>query len=186
MVVSLRVLRIRAYGMMEYKQLVRYGFFRRIGMFSVVREDPRSALESIRYAAFELNRVNGVLWMFPQGTLVHQEKLPIEGEPGVGILAGMIPNVLLCPVSIRYDFLREQRPHLRVNIGIPHAPVSENRRAVTQDCSSRLTELAQATQLAAMSEDEEGWTRFLRGRSSMEKRYDAWREILTLRQFKSK
>ncbi|MBK9184389.1 MAG: hypothetical protein IPM83_15075 [Ignavibacteria bacterium] len=53
-VMSLRRYRLDADGMMEYRQLTKYRFFSRIGMFSVVREDPRSAVRSLHYAADRL------------------------------------------------------------------------------------------------------------------------------------
>ena len=78
MVLSLRRFDLDGYGMMEYKQLHRYAFFRRIGLFSVVREDPASAMRSLRYAASVLRGTGRALWMFPQGTLVNQETRPLD------------------------------------------------------------------------------------------------------------
>lgn len=174
-VLSLRVLRLDAYGMMEHRQLDRYRFFRSIGMFSVVREDPRSAMHSLDYAAERLRGTDRTLWIFPQGTLVHQDVRPIECEPGIGILAKKLGHVYLCPVALRYELLREQRPECLVRIGVPHEVrwgSSSSVRDVVADCTERLTDLADHVRRDAMTERHDGYTTFFEGRLSMEKRFD--------------
>ncbi len=180
MTLALRVLRIRSYGMMEYKQLVRYPFFRRIGLFSVVREDPRSALESLRYASTVLSTAPSMLWMFPQGTLRHQDLRPLHLEPGLGLLARHVPSVLLCPVSLRYDFVLEQRPELRIDIGEAHEARGDI-RSTTADCEQRLTELAERTRQAALNNDTEGWQVLHHGPLSMEKQFDRGKRVILRR-----
>lgn len=177
MMIALRVLRIRSFGMMEYRQLVRYPFFRRIGLFSVVREDARSALESLRYAAGCLNRQPGVLWMFPQGTLRHQDVRPLNLEPGIGILARSVPSLLMCPVAIRYDMVKEQRPEFRLHFGEIHEPGSQDIRAITEDCEVRLLGLADTVREAALSDDCAHWRVLHHGPRSMEKRFDAIKRV---------
>lgn len=175
-VLSIPVLGLRSYGMMEYKQLTRYRFFRQVGMFSVVREDPSSAMQSIRYAASLLADTGNSLWMFPQGTLVHQEERPIICEPGLGILARSIGTVWMCPVAYRYELLREQRGEVRVLFGTPHRVTwdqSHSIRAVTEECSERLTALADEVRRDALHEQRDDYAVFLRGPRSMEQRFDA-------------
>jgi chlorobactene lauroyltransferase len=177
MMLSLRVMHIRSFGMMEYKQLVRYPFFRRIGLFSVVREDPRSALESLQYAASQLQQSPNTLWMFPQGTLRHQDMRPLGFEPGLGILARSVPSAMLCPVSIRYDGVFEQRPELRIQFGTPHSPASRDVRETSLDCETRLTSLANETRASAIANSLDGWQLLHRGPLSMEKRFDAVKSV---------
>ena len=174
-VLSVPVLDLRSYGMMEYKQLSRYRFFRQVGMFSVIREDPGSAMRSIRYATDVLRGTGNSLFMFPQGTLVNQERRPIECEPGIGILARALEDVWLCPVAYRYELLREQRGEVRVVFGTPHRETwSEGRsiRALVRECSDRLSNLADVAREDALNEQHEGYEVFLRGPISMEQRFD--------------
>jgi 1-acyl-sn-glycerol-3-phosphate acyltransferase len=49
---------VDGYGMMEHFNLVRFGFFRRIGAFSVDRTDPTSVRASLDYASGR-GRVSG-------------------------------------------------------------------------------------------------------------------------------
>ncbi|MBS1562154.1 MAG: lysophospholipid acyltransferase family protein [Bacteroidetes bacterium] len=177
-VLSLRVLRCEAIGMMEFKQLSKYRFFSRIGMFSVVREDPRSALASLRYAAAELQRLPQALWMFPQGTLVHQEVRPIVCEPGAAIVASMVPDLVVIPVAIRYELLREQGAVVWMRFGAPidaEERASMSIRDITTMVAKRMEAVADAVRTDAMAENDVDYRTVIRGKRSMEKKYDSVR-----------
>ena len=171
-VLSERWTGIESYGIMEHKQLVRYQFFRGIGMMSVVRENPRSALRTIQHAADTLQGTSRVLWMFPQGTLIHQDQRPIVCEPGVGILAAKLPAVWIVPVAMRYELLREQRPYSWIDVGTPYRVEGGSPREVTSAVQEQMTLRANAVKEAAMAEQDEGFEALVRGRMSMEKRFD--------------
>lgn len=171
-VLSERIARVESFGMMEHRQLARYRFFRGIGMFSVIREDPRSALRSLQYAADLLLGTTRVLWMFPQGTLIHQDVRPLGCEPGVGVLASKLPAVWMCPVAMRYELLREQRPQAWIEIGEPYRVEGGEPRILTVHAEERLTAVADQLRVAAMHEREEGFRAMTTGPRSMEKRFD--------------
>ena len=161
-------------GMMEYRQLHRYRFFSRLGMFSVIREDPQSAMKTLRYAASRLANSNRMLWMYPQGTLIHQDIESINCEPGIGILTRMLGHCRVLPVAMRYELLREQRPACWVRFGEPLSidpgmPI----RSVQTLTSESLTALRDTLRTDAMNELHSSYDRFIAGRRSMEKRYDA-------------
>ena len=132
-------------------------------------------MRSIRYATDVLRGTGNSLFMFPQGTLVNQERRPIECEPGIGILARALEDVWLCPVAYRYELLREQRGEVRVVFGTPHRETwSEGRsiRALVRECSDRLSNLADVAREDALNEQHEDYEVFLRGPISMEQRFD--------------
>lgn len=161
-------------GMMEYRQLHRYRFFSRLGMFSVIREDAQSSVRSLRYAASRLNGTNRLLWMYPQGTLVHQDVDRIECEPGIGILTRLLGHCRILPVAMRYEMLREQRPAAWIRFGQPlDVTPSRSIREVQSQCSGVLTQLRNDLRRDAMSELHGPYERLFTGRMSMEKRYDA-------------
>lgn len=162
-----------AYGMMEYKQLRKYSFFSRIGMFSVVREDASNALFAIRYAAQLLRGTNKSLWMFPQGQLIHQDMPTITCEPGIGILARYLGECRIVPVALRYEQLREQRPACWVRFGEPLLHTGQmGARQIVQDVSERLQVLRDVLRQDAMNENDTAYRTFIEGRLSMEKRFD--------------
>ncbi|MBK6417940.1 MAG: lysophospholipid acyltransferase family protein [Ignavibacteria bacterium] len=158
-VMSLRRYRLDADGMMEYRQLTKYRFFSRIGMFSVVREDPRSAVRSLHYAADRLRNTDRALWMFPQGTLIHQD-LPVVAEPGIGILVRKLGRVRIQPLSIRYELLRNKKPTCWALFGSPfiaewnsHSSVSE----ISTDVSNALNDLSSVNRQNAQAENHSGY-----------------------------
>ncbi|MBU3700361.1 MAG: hypothetical protein FGM33_10210 [Candidatus Kapabacteria bacterium] len=161
-------------GMMEYRQLSRYRFFSRLGIFSVIREDAKSAMKSLRYAAGRIRGTNRILWMYPQGELIHQDVDRIDCEPGVGILTHLVGPCRILPVAMRYEMLREQRPACWVRFDKslviePSTPI----RHVQAICSEALTSVRDVLRADAMSERHEHYETFVRGPLSMEKRFDA-------------
>ncbi len=171
-VLSLQRYQFDAIGMMEYRQLNRHRFFRNIGMFSVVREDYRSAMTSLQYAADQLRGRPRVLWMFPQGTLVHPD-VDIHCEVGLATIARNLGTVWLCPVALRYELVHEQYPVALVRFGkaerlvwTPEADV----RDITIAADQRLTYLADRIRRDAMQNDVSAYTNVIRGRTSVEKR----------------
>ncbi|MDT8325156.1 MAG: lysophospholipid acyltransferase family protein [Bacteroidota bacterium] len=118
-VISHGILRHDAYAMMEEKQLARYGFFRKIGTFSVVRENPREALRSLQYAAELLRGRSRFLWLFPQGVITSVDKRPLHFFNGTARLLRDLGDVIAIPVAFRYDFVEKERPEAFLAFGKP-------------------------------------------------------------------
>jgi chlorobactene lauroyltransferase len=115
-----QVFRRKPYVMMEERQLSRYLFFTWIGAFGVVREDARSAFESIGYIGEVLSKEpEASLWMFPQGEMRHQDERPIRIFAGAARVARELERCALVPVALRYDFGREQAPAAYARVGEP-------------------------------------------------------------------
>jgi chlorobactene lauroyltransferase len=174
-VLSLREFRLDADGMMEHRQLTKYWFFSRIGMFSVVREDPHSAMTSLTYAANRLRDTSRHLWMFPQGTLVHQD-LPVSAEPGIGILAKKLGNVRIVPIAMRYELLRTQYPTCWIRIGDPlvyDASSNSSIRSIVDDVSNALNDCSSILRGDARAERADAYRLFVRGRRSLDTTFDA-------------
>ncbi len=144
-------------------------------MFSVVREEPRSALRSIQHGAQLLRGTGRALWMFPQGALVQQDVRPIICDPGLAMLARLTSSAWLAPVAFRYELLREQRPDVLIKIGTPEFVQWTNATTVTDVMNRaqvRLTEVADQTRQDAMTEDLTSYRVLYQGARSMEKTFD--------------
>lgn len=173
-------LQLESYGMMEEKQLKKYRFFTKVGMFSVHRSNARSAIQSLKYASELIKDSRKVLWMFPQGELIHQEIRPIQTYTGMANLVEMMGKAWCVPVAIRYDFLHEQKPEAWLSIGEPELMTAEafgDKFSMTEHFRIRLTKLMDEVRVDVMEYRKNGYEVFLHGATSVEKRWDAVRGI---------
>ena len=107
-----------AFFMMEEKHLKKYSLFRRLGAFSVVRENPKQAVESLRYSADLLNENSRrSLWIFPQGEILPNDVRPIFFYNGISRIAAKTDECRLIPFAFRYEFLGNFKPDVFVKVG---------------------------------------------------------------------
>ncbi|MCS6990036.1 MAG: lysophospholipid acyltransferase family protein [Chloroherpetonaceae bacterium] len=120
------------YIVIEYKQLVRYRFFTRLGAFSIERENPREAMRSLDYAAEKLaepSEKQNALWIFPQGVIEHVDKRPLKFFSGAAKIAEKVlrraPAIYLCSAVTRIDHIEEQKPELFISFREPRRLTKE-------------------------------------------------------------
>ena len=132
------------YVMMEEKQLKNLFLFRKLGAFSVVRENARKAIESINYAVELLENPRTVLLIFPQGEILPNDARPLQFYNGLSKIiekSGEVPTV---PLVIRYAFLGEFKPQIFIKIGAPELKDNQTKissKQLTRENSLRLTNL---------------------------------------------
>jgi len=118
-----RVIGKRARAMMDEEQLLRYPFFRRLGVFSINRQHSRKSLASMEHAVRLLNgtglekRPVG-LWFYPEGKLVRPET-PIAAENGITWLARKLDpdRTEIVPFATHIHSMRGDKPELFVRMG---------------------------------------------------------------------
>jgi chlorobactene lauroyltransferase len=104
-----------SYIMMEEKQLKSLRLFRRLGAFSVVRENPREALKSVKYAIRLLNdNAKRTLWIFPQGEILPNDARPLRFFNGTARIFRSLSKCSLLSAAFRYEFLGEFKPDIFV------------------------------------------------------------------------
>lgn len=143
-----RRIRLDSFIMMEEKQLKKLFLFRRLGAFSVVRENPRQAAKSLNYAANLLKENPGrTLWIFPQGEILPNDRRPLKFYNGISRIIEKTGRVSAVPFAIRYEFRGEFKPEIFVRIGAPQT-ISVDRnfdaKALTEEFEQRLTETLDA------------------------------------------
>lgn len=160
------------YLMMDIEQMKTYSFFKFVGVFSVDRNDPKSAIESINYAAGLLKDTGKYMWIFPQGVMKPQDNRPVEFYNGFIKIAEKLDGVNLLPVAFRYEFLMEQRPEVFISLGTPdiitRSP-SKDIRSSLQDKFSVLLDKLRDDVVAGRLTD---FQTVFRGRSSRNKTVD--------------
>lgn len=108
------------YVMMEEKQLRKMRFFRRLGAFSIIRENPREAFKSIQYSVKILSeRKNRMLLIFPQGKILHNDASPMRFFKGLSKIIEESGDCLVCPIALRYEFLGNYKPEIFIAVGEP-------------------------------------------------------------------
>jgi 1-acyl-sn-glycerol-3-phosphate acyltransferase len=105
------------YVMMEERQLRLYPLFRRLGAFSVVREDAREAARSVRYGADLLRGTPRALWIFPQGRIRPNDERPLLLFNGAAHIIHRAGGAYAAPVAFRYEFMHDYRPEAFARIG---------------------------------------------------------------------
>lgn len=168
------------YVMMEERQLARYAFFTWVGAFGIVKERPRAALASLQYASELLLRPDAALWMFPQGSMSHQDARPLRVFGGATNIAGRLERCALVPVALRYDFLREQAPSAFARVGAPTIITQTARptsRELTSSLSEAMTAVADKLQEDTYSNSLDAYRCILTGRGSVNANWDRVRGL---------
>ena len=114
------LLKLNSFIMMEEKQLKKLLLFRKLGAFSVVRENPREALESVNYAARLLKQDSErTLWIYPQGQILPNHIRPVRFFHGLSKIIKKTDICRVVPMAIRYEFLGNYKPEIFVKVGEP-------------------------------------------------------------------
>ncbi|WP_223700730.1 lysophospholipid acyltransferase family protein [Sutcliffiella deserti] len=111
------IIKQESYCMMHEKGIKEYPFFRKIGAFSVNRQNPKDIVQSINYAKEKL-KDGKALWLFPQGDEHHLETRPLAFLPGA-IHIVKNSDIPIVPVGLYYTFGNERKPEIYIKIGKP-------------------------------------------------------------------
>ncbi len=164
------------YLMMEEKNLRRYRFFTWAGAYGVDRDDARAALMSLDYAAGLLREQPGcAMFVFPQGTIVPNDRRPLALSRGVAHLARRAGAVRLAPVALRYEFSQEQRPDAFISVGparVLYGDEAPRPRALMADLAADLTATIDALRADVVAERLADFTIVLRGKSGIDRAFD--------------
>lgn len=145
-----KIFKQNARGIMDSKQLSRYPFFRKLGVFSIDLVNPRSALSSLRYALESMDRPNASLYIYPQGKIVPFSTDNLTFKNGIGWLAKKCPDVDVVPVGIYIHTLHQDKPRLEISIGEPvqfdrSAETEQINRILEEEISNLLKDLVKRT-----------------------------------------
>ena len=179
-----RLLGTDGYLMVEEKQLRRYFFFTWIGCFSVDRQNTRSALHSLKYAATLLKERGQsgrtvMVSLFPQGEIFPNDRRPLVFYHGAAYLARMVNPVQFYPLAIRIEYLGEQRPALFISLGEPVLVSAEEvkqphfLKSCTQSLEASLTGELDHLRTDILAGDYSSFKTVIHGKSSTNRIFDA-------------
>ncbi len=163
--------------MMLEENLSKYRFLRFAGAFGVERGSARGALESLRYAALELqNEKARGLMMFPAGDIgsPHQRTVPYQsGAASLAVQVAKSAPIAVRSVAIRLEYLGASKPEALLRVSAPRIVAGGMH---TKDLSALLqTDLERET--AALQTDLEmgrleDYAVMLRGAGSVQQGWD--------------
>ncbi len=174
LVLARKVIHHEPYLMMEERNLARYRFFTWAGVFGVDRDDARAAVASLDYAADLLRgHPERGMYIFPQGTMVPNERRPLHLYSGAARLAQRVGRVRVVPVAFRYEFLQEQRPEAFMSLGPSRVVTKEDSpRAVTAWLSDAITAELDALTTDVVAERLASFTTVMQGRGGIDRAFD--------------
>jgi 1-acyl-sn-glycerol-3-phosphate acyltransferase len=147
--------RQNARALMDLHQLKRYPFFRKIGVFSVDRENARSALHSLNRTREWLEGENNSIYLFPQGG-IRNEFSPIVFEHGIGWLAKSCRNCDIVPLAIHINSVRGDKPDLFLRTGNAlEINYSDDKKAISDKCRLALEGILNGLRSDAYDESRE-------------------------------
>lgn len=169
-----QTLRHDPYLMMEERNLRRYRFFTWVGCFGVDRDDARAALASLDYATKLLRgHPERGMYIFPQGTMVPNERRPLQLYSGLARLARRVGTVRVVPVAMRLSFMQEQKPDAFMSIGPGRmVAATDSPRAITAWLTDALTAELDALTTDITAERLEAFTTVMRGQSGIDRLFD--------------
>jgi chlorobactene lauroyltransferase len=176
------------YIIIEYKQLVLYPFFTRLGAFSIVRENPREAIESIHYAVEKLaehSDKQNALWVFPQGAIEPIDKRPLKFYSGAAKIAKQlldkVPQIYLCSVATRIEYQNEQKPELFISFKKLELLTSQtftDVKTLTSEMQSQTEIHLDELKSLIMEKDLSKFELFIEGKLSVNRRWDKFKKQL--------
>lgn len=172
------VVRVESYAPMDEQQLRRYRILTRLGVYSVDRVSAAGLRAFVRYTVELLSGPRAV-WITPQGEIVSGWQRPVRFQSGVGHLVRRIPEIVVVPVAVHYEFREEPRPEIFVKFGPPRIfrgarpSASEITRLLERDLERELD----ALQLALLERDLRPFSVLLEGATSTSMVYDGVRAL---------
>ena len=117
--VARRIMHGRLRLMIE--EMNRFPLFQYIGCFPINKKSAQDAMKSLKYAATTLDSPDINFWLFPQGIIRPPHYRPEVFQSGLAYLVQnatkQFGGINLCPVSVNYTFLRQDKPEIVMEFG---------------------------------------------------------------------
>ena len=99
----------------------------------------------------------------------------MEIKPGTDYLAKNAPHALLVPVALCYEFFREDRPNVLIEIGRPFQAIERTEGRIAQECNDVFARVSEA----AKAQDLTGFSLLFQPRWTINKRWEWIKRALT-------
>lgn len=107
------------YIMMLEEQLKKYSFFKNLGAFSINQQNPKSIVETLKYAS-SLVSSESYLVTYPQGEIEPYEKRPLKVKEGlIKIIEKAKSDTDVLPVVFKIHHSNQRKPYIYCMFGTP-------------------------------------------------------------------
>ena len=175
-IISRQVYGLKGYLMMEVSQLRRYRFFTWAGVFSVDQQNGREAVRSMNYVADEVKAGPGrAVWIFPQGTIMPQERRPLDFHAGLAYLIRRVGKCYVYPVAFRVEYLYDQHPNFLLDVGPARLFEAGERfdpKKLTAELEADLTAQLDRLRDAANAFQLDDFVTIVKGKQGVDKLFD--------------
>ena len=126
------------HALMEGEQLKKYPFFRHLGCFGPTESGLAEARAVVDHSRTVLRKGRQpILWVCPQGAIL-PSRAPMKFKSGLARIAEAVPEAIVIPVAIRYEFLKQEKPGCFVRTGEPVVRAEESNPQFTRRLESTL------------------------------------------------
>ncbi len=123
----------KARAVMEDKQMKEFPFFSKIGAFSINRNNPKSAIESLKYGAEWLRIKNNCLFLYPEGKF-SQPYGNIQIESGISKLLEWTPECEIVNITMYISYQKGDKPDFFIDISAPiNHPNTKSKAEITAE-----------------------------------------------------
>jgi 1-acyl-sn-glycerol-3-phosphate acyltransferase len=106
------------YYMMLQKQLERYWFFRYLGAYSIIPENPKSISETVKYTSKILSNFKNAVAFYPQGEIEAFDKRPLNLKRGLQLfLRSKKDCCVVLPVAFKIQHYNKKYPAIIFQAG---------------------------------------------------------------------
>ncbi len=159
---------------MDRRELERFRFMRKLGLFGIDPDDPRSLGAMLGYVAGEVRREPAtVLMLTPQGRFTDPRE-PLVVRPGAAALAARVGVRSAVAVAIEYAFGRERKPEVLLAARGIALETEPRATAWQRAISAAMGEAAQQLARAVRAREQASFETWLGGESSVHPVYDWW------------
>jgi 1-acyl-sn-glycerol-3-phosphate acyltransferase len=126
------------HALMEGEQIRKYPFFRHLGCFGPTESGIADARAVAEHSACVLRKgKRPILWICPQGA-IFPSRIQMKFKSGLARIVEMVPEAIVIPVAIRYEFLKQEKPGCFVRMGKPVVRSEESNPQFTRRLESTL------------------------------------------------
>ena len=163
----------------DAEQLQKFAFFRKIGLFGINPDDPRSLPLMLDYVdRFTRSTPAAIIAITPQGRFTDPRE-PVRIRPGAAAIASRLaPNVRALALTVEYTFWQAKRPEIFLRAEAIAAPIARSTPAWHRAIESAMQNSAAALARLVIARDESAFEPlFESSGASVNPAYDLWLKL---------